>query len=39
MWHFIFEAIPTEQPVTLAVLDSVGFHGRNSLGRLLRGSV
>ena len=25
MWHFIFEALPKDQPVTLAVLDEGGF--------------
>jgi hypothetical protein len=26
MWHFIFEAIPKDERVTLAVLDRDGFH-------------
>ncbi len=26
MWHFMFEAIPKDQPVTLAVADREGFH-------------
>lgn len=26
MWHFIFEAIPKGEQVTLAVLDRDGFH-------------
>ena len=26
MWHLIFEAVPKDRPVTLAVLDEDGFH-------------
>ena len=26
MWHFVFEAVPKDQPVTLAVLDGDCFH-------------
>jgi hypothetical protein len=26
MWHFIFEAVPKDEPVTLAMLDGDCFH-------------